>query len=145
MEATMKSTTLLAVALAALLAFAGTAAAFPGNAPVDTGANDAADNTDHRPDAAANASERGHGAAAADKRGPPTDMPSQVPDHVATIHDLIRQFVGGDLDGSLGEAISDVTPADDGEETTENETASAADRQSPENTTEGEPTNATAA
>lgn len=44
----------------------------------------------------------------AERAGPPVDMPSQVPDHVSEIHALIGQFVEGDLDGSLGDAIRGV-------------------------------------
>lgn len=43
---------------------------------------------------------------------PPVDMPEQVPDFVSEIHQLIRDFHAGDLAGSLGEAISDVTGAE---------------------------------
>jgi hypothetical protein len=50
--------------------------------------------------------------AAADGQGPPADLPAQVPDHVTQIHDLIRSFVGGDGDGSLGDSVSDATPDD---------------------------------
>jgi hypothetical protein len=34
-------------------------------------------------------------------------MPAGVPDHVAEIHDTIRTFLSGDLDGPLGPAVSD--------------------------------------
>ena len=123
MDAPMKSTTLLAAGLAALVVFGGTAVALPGNAPVDANANNAAEtapergpNDDRRaggaPDAAANGSDRSN-ADAAGERGPPDDLPSQVPDHVSEIHDLIRQHLSGDLTGSLGDAISEVTPGGD--------------------------------
>lgn len=46
---------------------------------------------------------------AAEGKGPPVDMPEQVPDHVTEIHETIRPF----LEGSLGDAISDITPDDD--------------------------------
>ena len=76
----------------------------PADAPVD---DDAADNADGAaPDTAAEN---------ADRRGPPADLPAQVPDHVSAIHDLIRSFLGGDHDGSLGESVSDATPDDGGE------------------------------
>ena len=42
--------------------------------------------------------------------GPPVDMPAQVPDHVTRIHETIRSFLAGDVDGSLGDAISDIVP-----------------------------------
>lgn len=112
----MKRITLVAAGLAALVVTAGTAAALPGNAPVDAGANanDAADsaggNADARDGSPAGASEQAD-------RGPPVDLPEQVPDHVSRIHDLIRKHLSGDLAGSLGEAISDVTPSDDADET----------------------------
>jgi hypothetical protein len=41
-------------------------------------------------------------------RGPPSDLPAAVPDHVAAIHDTIRSFLSGVLDGSLGRAVSGV-------------------------------------
>jgi hypothetical protein len=88
----MTRTKLLAVALAVLLVAAGTAAAAPGNAPADR--TDSADDGD---------------------AGPPADLPAPVPDGVAAIHDLILSFIGGDLDGSLGNAVSDATPAGDAE------------------------------
>ncbi|WP_049934790.1 hypothetical protein [Haloplanus natans] len=138
----MTRTKLVAVAFAALLVTVGTVAAAPGNAPVDVGADDqyddhadaAADNADDASeddDAAANESNDGQPADAAadnadgaapdaaaesaDRRGPPADLPAQVPDHVSAIHDLIRSFLGGDHDGSLGESVSDATPDDGGE------------------------------
>lgn len=138
----MIRTKLVAVAVAALLVTVGTVAAAPGNAPVDVGADDqyddhaeqaeenadahdasdgdgqpadvpaddadgnATDGAEDRDDAAAD------GAANADGQGPPADLPAQVPDHVTQIHDLIRSFVGGDGDGSLGGSVSDATPDD---------------------------------
>jgi len=47
-------------------------------------------------------------------QGPPVDLPDAVPDFVSEIHELIGQHLDGALDGSLGEAISGVTP-DDGD------------------------------
>ncbi|SEQ69339.1 hypothetical protein [Natrinema salaciae] len=116
----MKRTTLIAVALAVLIAATGFAAAAPGNAPVsvDTGA----DSTDEQ-----HTNERGdderseNGAAvgsAADERdgqGPTVDLPDQAPDHVSAIHERISSFLSGDLEGSLGNAIGEVTPGDDEE------------------------------
>jgi hypothetical protein len=133
----MRTKLLVAAGLAALVLTAGTAAALPGNAPVDVGANDdAADNADERADAAdaderadddANDTDRAGGPDAAPveqgDRGPPVSLPEQVPDHVSQIHDTVRQFLSGDLSGSLGDAISDVTPDDDGNETSGNATA----------------------
>ncbi|WP_226004609.1 hypothetical protein [Natrinema salinisoli] len=132
----MNRTTLIAVALAALIAATGFAAAAPGNAPVSVDAN--ADSPDeqhaneHSPDEQhanehaaddqqadddQNRSENGAAAAnAADERngqGPNVDLPEQVPDHVSQIHDRISSFLNDDLDGSLGDAVSDVTPDDD--------------------------------
>ena len=49
---------------------------------------------------------------AEDVRGLPVDMPEQVPDHVTAIHQLIVDFLSGDLDGELGASVSDVTPED---------------------------------
>lgn len=41
-----------------------------------------------------------------ERAGPPSEMPSQVPDHVSEIHSLINQFLGGSID-QLGPAVSD--------------------------------------
>ncbi|MEF8855853.1 MAG: hypothetical protein V5A16_00375 [Haloplanus sp.] len=131
----MIRTKLVAVVFAALLVTVGTVAAAPGNAPVDVGADDqyddhaAEENDDHAnasdsdgqpadvsaDDADENASDAADSAANADasnaeRRGPPTDLPAQVPDHVTRIHDLIRSFLDGDRDGSLGDSVSDTTP-----------------------------------
>lgn len=43
---------------------------------------------------------------AANAQGPGESLPEQMPDHVTDLHDLIRQFADGDLDGPLGHAIS---------------------------------------
>ncbi|RMB24221.1 hypothetical protein [Haloplanus aerogenes] len=136
----MIRTKLVAVVFVALLVTAGTVAAAPGNAPVDVGADDqyddhaeqadenadddaenaedGADNRDDAADAGAdNAADEADAGASnaenADRRGPPADLPAQVPDHVAQIHDLIRSFLGSDGDGSLGESVSDATPDED--------------------------------
>lgn len=116
----MNIKTMLAAGLAALMLFGGTAAALPGNAPADAGANDDANATDERADDGETA--RGPPTDVG-SQGPPTDMPEQVPDHVSQIHDLVGQFLSGDLDGSLGDAISDVTPE---ESTDDNATATPA-------------------
>lgn len=132
----MKRTTIAVVALAVLLIGAGAAAAAPGNAPDAAGdqaqADDHRQDDDRRPDdagnasvsddesdAASNASDASAGAsdaAPADRpdsaSGPPAELPEHVPDFVSEIHDLIRQHLGGDLDGNLGEAIAEVTPGD---------------------------------
>lgn len=39
------------------------------------------------------------------ERGPPAELPDQAAAHVDQVHDLVRQFLGGDLDGSLGEHV----------------------------------------
>jgi len=126
----MTRTKLVAVVFAALLVTVGTVAAAPGNAAVNVGADDqyddhaeqadenAEDGADNRDDAGADnaADESAAGASNAenaDRRGPPADLPAQVPDHVAQIHDLVRSFLSGDHDGSLGESVSDVTPDDE--------------------------------
>jgi hypothetical protein len=81
--------------------------------PADVPAEDADGNaTDGADTGAENRDGAADGAANADGQGPPADLPAQVPDHVTQIHDLIRSFVGGDGDGSLGDAVSDATPDD---------------------------------
>ncbi|MFB6092282.1 MAG: hypothetical protein ABEK02_04635 [Haloquadratum sp.] len=42
----------------------------------------------------------------AGEMGPPTDLPSPVPDFVSDIHDLVGQFLDGALD-ALGPNVSD--------------------------------------
>ncbi|WP_251329087.1 hypothetical protein [Haloplanus pelagicus] len=131
----MTRTKLVAIAFAALVVTVGTVAATPGNAPVDVGTDDQYDDqaeaTGDDAEAPADAGNEsaeptdvppanaGNGSAAeavsdADRRGPPADLPAAVPDHVSAVHDLIRSFLGGDLDGSPGDAVSDATP-DDGD------------------------------
>lgn len=152
----MKLTKVVAIGLAALLLTAGAAAAMPGNAPVDAGANDSeqapnhvdqTEDSDEATDESANATEiddapanesvanasdetdgvdNAERAPPAEQRsenaqGPPTDMPEQVPDFVTDVHDLINQHLFGDLDGNLGEQISDVTPSEESESTAEAE------------------------
>lgn len=113
----MNRTTLIAVACALLVVTTGIAAAV-GNAPAPTNADDNAnerhDNADERHDRS------GNGTAAAndeaDERnggGPNVELPDQVPDHVSAIHDQISSFLDGDLEGPLGDAVSEVTPGDD--------------------------------
>ncbi|MFB6195541.1 MAG: hypothetical protein ABEI80_05175 [Haloplanus sp.] len=133
----MIRTKLVAVAVAALLVTVGTVAAAPGAAPVTVGADDqyddnaaqaegaqadgadgaardggSANDTDDAGGPPANVPANGDDASAAE-RGPPADLPAQVPDHVAAIHDLIGSFLRGDLSGSLGDAVSGVTPGGD--------------------------------
>ncbi|PSP93619.1 hypothetical protein BRC91_08465 [Halobacteriales archaeon QS_4_62_28] len=129
----MNLKTIAGLALAALLV-TGSAAALPGNAPAqaDDYANENADT------AATNASETTNESEAADadrqgppddtpaasdddRRGPPSDLPDGVPDFVSEIHSLIGDKLAGDLDGSLGEQISDVTPDDDSESETDSD------------------------
>lgn len=81
---------LTAVALAALLLVGGTAAAAPGNAPSDTGADGESENGEAGPPG---------------EIGPPGGLPDPVPDFVGDLLDRIAQGVDG-----LGEAIADITP-----------------------------------
>lgn len=60
----------------------------------------------------ANASDTGE-TNASEGQGPDATLPEQVPDHVSQVHDLINQFLSGDLGGTLGDAVSGVTPDDD--------------------------------
>lgn len=123
----------IALMLAALMLAAGAAAAMPGNAPSDAGnATDADDGAADDEAAAADDAEmnetdedtvdEARADDANDARGPPADMPEQVPDHVSTIHDVVRQFLDDDLDGSLGESVSDVANSS---ESTDKESVSA--------------------
>jgi len=117
----MTLTKIVAIALAVLTVTAGAAAAMPGNAPEHARTNDNAEQTDEHSQAgdpaSGNESEDAvHGDGMAEqqrttnqeRQGPPVDLPSPVPDHVRQIHDLIRQVLNDELDGSLGKAISDM-------------------------------------
>lgn len=106
---TMKLTTVVEIGLTALLLTAGAAAAIPGNAPVDAGTDDEVETAGPAEQPAENV------------RGPPTDMPAQVPDFDTDIHSLIDDFLSGDIDGNLGERISEVTPSEDAGPTTDTE------------------------
>jgi len=113
----------------ALLMVTGTAAAMPGAAPAQADENtDDANATEAAEDraqsgSAADATDRGadrsESAAGDADRGPPADFPSQVPDFVGDIHDRIGQFLDGDLAGPLGERLSELTPGDADNETTD--------------------------
>lgn len=112
----MKLQQIISLGLVALLLSAGTALAMPANVPDNAGAGNAGHGVGHdardtnRNEHAASAP---HGKADSDHvQGPPIDLPEQVPDHVAQIHDLIRQFIDGTLEGSLGEAVSSVVGHD---------------------------------
>lgn len=136
--------TKIAGALLAVLLITGSAAALPGAAPAqaednadDAQADDYANETaqDADEDDEMNESAGPDAAEAADRqgppedvgpdgeRGPPTDMPAPVPDFVSDIHQLVNQKLMGDLDGNLGEQISDVTPGDDESSDEDSETA----------------------
>jgi hypothetical protein len=146
----MNLKTIAGLALAALLV-TGSAAALPGNAPAqaDEYANDNADAADAKApetgeqadaDAAENQSDaettenqsdadrRGPPsdvpAASDDRRGPPIDLPAAVPDFVSEIHSLLNDKLAGDLEGSLGEQISDVTPDEESSENSSDADAS---------------------
>ncbi|MDG5777502.1 hypothetical protein VB773_13465 [Haloarculaceae archaeon H-GB2-1] len=114
-----------AIGLAALLLVSGAVAA----APASGAATAAEPNDDHANDRAA-----GAGASDDHAQGPPVSMPEQVPDHVGEIHQQIRDFLAGDLDGSLGDAISGLTPGDDEAENDDAE-STASDGQSGSGTT----------
>lgn len=47
-----------------------------------------------------------------DDQGPPSSVPNVAPDKVSEIHELIRQHLNGTLNGSLGEAVSEVAAGD---------------------------------
>lgn len=110
---------LTAAALAVLLVTAGAATAAPGQAPSDSPADDHAnESTQH--DAATESTNSSddtetartpaaeNGSANDSERGPPTDVPSQAPDHVERIHDAINEWLDGDREGSLGATIAEL-------------------------------------
>ncbi|WP_435184542.1 hypothetical protein [Halobellus sp. EA9] len=104
----MKRTTILAAALAVLVAATGAAVAAPGStAQSDVGSADAAG------DAPAQAQSGAEGAGDA---GPPDELPGPVPDFVSEIHGLIQQFIDGTLD-SLGPSVSEAAGNGDGSST----------------------------
>ena len=130
----MNLTKTAGVLLAVLLVATAGVAALPGNAPADSQAGQADDTYDDADasDAPAdsgpemNDSEMGENASNVDDRqGPPTDMPAQVPDHVSQIHELIHQYLDGDID-NLGAQISDLM-GDSAEESEEGEAADEAE------------------
>lgn len=82
---------LTVVVLAALLLVGGTAAAAPGNAPSDTGADGESENGEAGPPG---------------EIGPPGGLPDPVPDFVGDLLDRIAQGVDG-----LGQAIADIVPS----------------------------------
>lgn len=132
----MNASKLAVIAITALIVTAGAAVAMPGNAPEHAAADENERASDQEPDDAAdarsnsdlaadeNASAEDTGdnrASGPDERaaaqaehppdsaaasGPPVDLPDQVPDHVTTIHELIVDFLNGDLDGDLGSSVS---------------------------------------
>lgn len=101
----MNRTTLIAAVFALLVVTTGVAAAVPGNAPVDADENGTDERTQNGV-ADRDAGDR-------DGLGPDVSLPDQVPEHVSAIHDRIASFLDGDLAGSLGDAISDLTPGGD--------------------------------
>ncbi|MDS0281012.1 hypothetical protein [Haloarcula onubensis] len=108
----MHLTKIAGVALALLL-LTGTAAAMPGAVPAQ--ADDNAEQTGaDEPQSADDPSARGaSGPATADAdRGPPVDLPGQVPDFVGDLPDRIGQYLDGDIVGSLGEQLRELTPGD---------------------------------
>lgn len=114
----MKLKLIAVIATVALLVTTGAALAAPGNAPDDAGAATVDDGTsadeaaENGSAAAENRDENGSAAADEHAQGPPDNLPEPVPDHVGQIHDLVRQFLNGSLEGSLGEAISDGSVSD---------------------------------
>ncbi|PSQ33163.1 hypothetical protein BRD09_01765 [Halobacteriales archaeon SW_10_68_16] len=114
----MKLTKLAGVLLAVLVVATGAAAALPGNAPSDAPVEQPTNDSDVA-DARADDDDDDRGESAADRRGPPADMPSQVPEFVSGIHDLVNQKIDGTL-SNLGEEVSSVTPGDAAEDRSEN-------------------------
>lgn len=104
----MKIHTMAVVALATVLVTAGAAGAVAGVGAQTTDDRSAAENAED---------ERAGNTSARDEQvnGPGQSLPEQVPDHVAALHDTIRQFLFGDLAGHLGAALNDVTPGGDAE------------------------------
>ena len=120
----MNLTKTAGVLLAVLLVATAGVTALPGNAPADSeaeqyddGANAGNTPADAGPQMHDSEMSDENASNAEDRRGPPTDMPEQVPDHVSQIHDLIHQFLDGDID-TLGEQISELMGENaDGQET----------------------------
>jgi hypothetical protein len=110
----------VAVALAALLVSTGAVAATPAGQAIGNAAETAADaeaeagapneragpNASENADVNATAATAGAASDSQNERGPPEDLPAQVPDHVSEIHDTIDSFLSGELERSLGEALS---------------------------------------
>ncbi len=117
----MKRLTLIAAVMAVLVVTTGFVAATPGNASPTVDADDnstpvsAEDHAGNADDRAQNAHANGS-PADVQTQGPNAELPSQVPDHVSAIHDTIMSFLDGSLEGSLGDAVSDVTPGEGADE-----------------------------
>lgn len=147
----MQLKTIAGLVLAALVV-TGSAAALPGNAPAqaDDHASDDAETTNATEprednDAANESAGRPDDVPAADdsQRGPPTDMSEQVPAFVSDLHSLINDKLAGDLAGSLGEQISELTPDDGDDEDAEDASTdddTATDDESSETAADGEST-----
>lgn len=117
---------IIPVALALVLVTAGAAAAMPGNAPTTSNASESNLNSTNPAEPAADAPNDGqaekvservmNGSDAAERVGPRIDLPEKVPDHVSEIHATINDYLEGALNGSLGDAISAITPSEDSNE-----------------------------
>jgi hypothetical protein len=67
---------------------------------------DASGDAEATEDANGSAAASGSAADTRGERGPPETLPTPVPDHVSEIRDTVDAFLSGDLDGSLGDALS---------------------------------------
>lgn len=122
----MNALKIAVIGMAVLVMSVGAAAAAPGNAPSGTPAGDDATNASEHSatNETANASAAEDHGAVVDERGPPTSLPSPVPDFVGNIHDAIRGFMQGAVD-DLGTTISEIAGGDATENADTNSTSSA--------------------
>lgn len=139
MDCNMKLTKTAGVLVAVLLVATAGAAALPGNASTDSQAGQADDKYDDDANASnaptnagpeMNDSEGDENASnAEDRRGPSTDMPAQAPDRVSQIHELIHQYLDGEVD-NLGAQISGLIGGEgDGEDAEDDEDADEASKE----------------
>lgn len=122
----MRPKRLAAFALVALVVVNGAAAVVPGHMSAGAGNDAPIEPDEHADDEAAAGDAPGRNAngardanrgpgtngSAGAKRGPSADVPARAPDHVREIHDAVRRFLPGDLDGSLGAVVRDVVGSD---------------------------------
>ncbi|MFB6188121.1 MAG: hypothetical protein ABEI86_14825 [Halobacteriaceae archaeon] len=103
----------IAIVVTVMLTVVGGAAALPGNAPVDTPADENT-TTQAQSSSAQNGTDRASAQADSPNAsvdegqvGPPDSLPEPVPDFVPRIHEQIQKFINGTID-QLGKSIAGI-------------------------------------